>query len=122
MNVQQCVNDATIILRWSRGNRSWLMAALIAMVAQLLGIQVTCDQLQANAQQFLCLPPNQQLPALIWLFAQIVPGQIAPVGAGYVFAGDYGGNPPPFSPTSAGAIATDTSTGQQWNWLNGAWQ
>ncbi len=44
-------------------------------------------------------------------------------GAGGVSAGAYGvGNPPNFTPSTAGAIAINTSDGVEWTWFNGVWQ
>lgn len=50
-------------------------------------------------------------------------GIYAPVGSGVIvtYAGNYGGNQPPFSPTAFAALAVDTSTNQEWLWFNGAW-
>ena len=112
------------IYRWSRGDRGVLMANVIALLAELTGQTMTCDQLKANAAEFNCLSPNAQLPAVIYLLSQIVSSQIAPSGAGYVFefSSSGSGSPPPFTPTTPAAIATDISTGQQWNWYNGVWQ
>lgn len=38
-----------------------------------------------------------------------------------VFSGNYGGQVPNFTPSTATAIAIDTSNGAQWDWYNGSW-
>jgi hypothetical protein len=35
--------------------------------------------------------------------------------------GHYGGNPPPFTPTTSGANAIDVDTGRIWWWYSGTW-
>lgn len=102
-----------------------MMAALIAYVANLTGMNIDCATLQAGANQFACIPRQDQLPALLFLLSQ-------PIGYGvFLFSSGGLGTPPPFAPLvtstqysgiSTGAVATDTSTGQQWNFVNGVWQ
>ena len=67
---------------------------------------------------FECVPQGMQLPVLIATLCQI----LAQGGIGQVFADNYGGNPPTFTPTATAAIAFDTSNaGHQYNWWGGAW-
>jgi hypothetical protein len=61
-----------------------------------------------------------QLPVIIALLNQIVTNGAAGGGT-QVFAGDYGGVAPLFTPATAAAIAFDTVTGAQWNYYNGQW-
>jgi hypothetical protein len=110
------------------------MAALVFLFAKIAGV-TDCNSIAAGAQTVSCLTRQQQLPALIWLASQILAnipviatGPQGPAGAPgpvLTFSGNYGGNPPPFTPTvSAGqlAIAYDSSTNQPWFFVNGAWQ
>ena len=48
-------------------------------------------------------------------------GGFTVASSGSVTAGNYSGNPPPFTPDGSAAITTDTSTGRQWSWWSGAW-
>jgi len=41
--------------------------------------------------------------------------------SGGVYAGNYSGGQPPFTPPLGAGIATDTSTGRQWNFYSGVW-
>lgn len=118
---QELACQARQIERWTRGNRSYQMSVLIALVANWSGQTLTCQALQTLAAQFSCLPPNQQLPALIALMNEVVSAQIVPPSAGFVYEGNYGGNPPPFTPQNGSGVATDTSTGQFWVWWNNQW-
>jgi hypothetical protein len=100
------------------------MAALVYIFGTLAGMQLTCDQLEAAAATYACLPRATQLPALIYLASQIIAnGGTGGGGATQVFSGNYGGYPnlPPFSPTVSAAIAIDTVDGNQTQWYNGSW-
>ena len=120
-NSQAFLGEIRKALTCTRCDPAFEMAVLIALFAKLAGVTVDCPTLEALASQYNCLPRQVQLPALIYLASQIV--ALVPAGGGFVFAGYYGGNPPPFSPLSPSAIATDTSAGnRQWTWLNGVWQ
>ena len=94
------------------------MAAIIYYLGQLTGVSTDCATLQAGAAQYACIPRQDQLPAMIYMLAQLLSGNTV---GGFVFAGNYGGNQPPFSPTTAGAVAIDSITGRQWQWSGGAW-
>lgn len=120
--------------KWKGLTQSDQMGVLISLFAQIADVQLTCQNLQTLAAQYACLPPQSQLPALIYLAAQILAeGGGVGIGAGEVVTFSSGGvgTPPPFTPVvsatqfagvSTGALATDSSTGQQWNYINGAWQ
>lgn len=41
--------------------------------------------------------------------------------SGGVPSGNYGGGPPNFTPTTASAVAIDSSNGTLWEYYNGAW-
>lgn len=119
--------------KWKGLTQTEQMGVLISLFAQIANVQLTCASLQTLAAQYACLPPQLQLPALIYLATLIQSQGGVSGGAGEVVTFSSGGlgTPPPFTPTvsatqfagvSTGAIATDTSTGQQWVFLNGAWQ
>ena len=102
------------------------MAALVYLFGKIAGV-TNCNDILAGAQTMTCLDRQQQLPALIWLALQILNagggmGPPGPPGPASVFSGAYGGSPPNFTPTSSGAIAFDTDTGQMWSWYNNQWQ
>jgi hypothetical protein len=114
--------------KWKELTQSEQMGVLISLFAQIANVQLTCQSLQALAAQYACLPPQSQLPALIYLASQIVAQGGTGTGAGEVVTFNSGGlgTPPPFTPqinptsfagVSTGAIATDASTGQQWNYF-----
>lgn len=123
-----------------RIGHSCQMAALI-YVFNAMGPNLSCEQIEEGAQTMACLERQEQLPALIFLAAQILftaaigpqgpqgatggPGPAGPPGPVLTFSGNYGGNPPPFTPAVAAgqlAIAYDNSTNQPWYWVLGAWQ
>jgi hypothetical protein len=118
--------------QWMGLSQTQQMGALITIFAALANMPITCDALQAYAAQYACLPRNVQLAALIYLASQIVSAG-GGTGQGEVVTFSSGGigTPPPFTPqitatafpgVSTGAVATDTSTGQQWVFYNGIWQ
>lgn len=110
------------ITRTSCGNRSWEMAVLIALFAQIAGVTVTCQSLQTLAAQYNCLQSQQQLPALIYLASQIIANQ-APAGAGFVFQGQ--GSPVGvITPSSSAAVYFDNTVPTEpamWSWSNNTW-
>jgi hypothetical protein len=108
------------------------MAALIALWVKATGTPMTCASLEALAQQYTCIDRALQLPALIGLAVTMQPGSGGGGGPTQVFqfTSNGLGGAPPFSPVlgpssvsgvSTGAIAIDYSTGEQFQWLNGAW-
>jgi hypothetical protein len=108
------------IMKWSRSEEYQIeMAVLIGLFAKIAGVTMDCPTLNAMAQQYACVPRQNQLPVLIGL-ANIM--LIGGGPGGGVYAGNYGGFPPPFTPGTPSAIATDTSgNNRQWVWLNGNW-
>ena len=103
------------------GNQTQMMAALVAVFAQIAGISVNCATLQTLAAQYNCLPRQAQLPALIYLASQIVAAQIVPAGSGFAFQGI--GNPS-FTPSQPVAFYVDNTIPAQpafWNWNGTSW-
>ena len=93
---------------------------MIAGFLALAGLSPTAAQLETNAETFSCLPQDLQVPAVLWTLGQVL-ANIQSLSGGLVFTGDYGGAEPPFSPTSAGATATDSVTIREWTWVDGSW-
>src|ERR1700691_1542425 len=67
--------------------RDQQMDILIGLFQQIAGVNYTCQQLEALALQYACIPRPLQLPALIYLATQIlaasgiqIPGPIGPQG------------------------------------------
>jgi hypothetical protein len=121
--------------KWKGLTQTEQMGVLITIFAELANMPITCQTLQTYAAQFSCLPPGLQLPALIYLASEILAAGGSGGGGGtgdvVTFSSGGLGTPPPFAPqvnatqyagVSTGAIATDISTGRQWNFINGAWQ
>lgn len=121
--------------KWKGLTRQQQMGALISIFAKIAGITVNCSTLEVLAAEYNCLPPQAQLPALIYLATQILAnggGGGGGTGDVVLFSSGGLGTPPPFTPTinttaypgvTTGAMATDTSTGQQWNYYPGVgWQ
>jgi hypothetical protein len=120
-------------------DRNLQMAALIAICAQIANVTLSCEALQALAQQFTCIPRELQLPALIGILngATVGPegppgppgpqgpqGPIGPPGGPQgIFSANYGGYPnqPKFTPTVPEAIAIDSLDGSIWYWFSGSW-
>lgn len=67
---------------------------------------------------FMELSEKQQWVVIAALLCQFSGGG---GGGGGVFAGNYAGGQPNFTPTTTAAIAFDTSNGTQWNWYNNQW-
>lgn len=120
--------------RWMGLSQDQQMGVLITIFAEIAGMTISCETLEAAAAQYSCLPRQAQLPSLIYLATQIVQngstGGGGSGGVGNLFVGNFGGFPPSFTPVivstsfvgvSSGAIATDNSTGQQWVFYNGQW-
>jgi hypothetical protein len=104
-----------------------LLAASIYLTCQFLnGQSVTCTpenivQL-ATAAGFLKLSEKQMIGISTYLDCQITNnGGGGGGGTTQVFAGNYGGGQPNFTPTTSTAIAIDTSNDTQWNYYSGAW-
>lgn len=103
--------------------RGQQMAVLIAIFGQLSGLPMTCESLQALAEQWACIPRDLQLAALIGLAVTMQPntGQIQ------VFQGT--GDPTTqapviATPNIAPAIYIDVTTPTQvaiWNWNGQIW-
>ena len=94
------------------------MAAIIYYLGLLTGVSTDCTTLNNGAAQYACIPRQSQLSVVIFLLSQLLSGNTV---GGFVFAGNYGGNPPPFSPLTTGAIGIDSVTGRQWQWSGGSW-
>lgn len=109
-----------------RGTAQWFRLALLQTIANQVAPTVATDpqSLLSAANCYACYGNGSLADLMELALLSIIANNTnaAGPGAGGVFAGNYGGNPPPFTPTTAAAIATDTSTGRQWNWFNGVWQ
>jgi len=82
--------------------------------------QCDAQSLVNQANCILCgVPQGMYLPILIALMCQIQAQGTG--GGGAVFAGNYAGGQPNFTPTTSAAIAIDTSNGTQWDWYSNAW-
>jgi hypothetical protein len=116
------------------GTQQLMVPTLIGLFAQLAGVNLTCEAAQQLASQYACVPPPQQLPLLIGLIINLINngGIVGGAGVGEIVLYSSGGlgTPPPFTPqtnatstpgVSTGALATDTSTGEQWVWYSGTW-
>lgn len=115
---QEIACESIQIQHWLCKHPGMEMPILIALFAKLAGMTIDCPTLEANAAQYACLPRQTQLPALIWLANAIFTG--GGIG-GFVYGGDWGGNPPPFNPPSQSAAARDTNTGNLWWWDGTQW-
>lgn len=104
------------------------LSTKLAMLLQLAGIstnvsaETLAENIEANAAQYAsgAIPTEMLWPALIWSMNQTL-GKLPTSTTGYVYEGNYGGVAPTFTPPSAGAIATDSATGRQWQWANSQW-
>jgi hypothetical protein len=87
---------------------------------------------QALAANLVTMPGSQFLPAfalpqdtnntlLKKMLVLILAGGGGGAGGG-VPTGNYAGGQPTFTPTTAGAVAIDSSNGRIWWYFNGAWQ
>jgi hypothetical protein len=100
---------------------SLIIAGFLAMTGNE---EMTVSILELNAQTYSGLTQDQQIPGLIYtmtqLLTQLESGMPAN-GAGFVFSGNYNGNPPMFQPWSSGAIAIDSVTRRQFQWNGTEW-
>ena len=82
----------------------------------------TCNvnELLENGKCFACLTPGQLDIIIAQLMCEIVVAG-GGGGGGGVTCGDYAGGEPTFTPSTACAVAIDTSNGQIWWYYNGGW-
>jgi hypothetical protein len=106
--------------KWKGLTQTEQMGVLISLFAQIADVQLTCQSLATLAAQYSCLPPQLQLPALIYLATQIIEGVTLENIQVFSTVGT-----PTFSPPVSVAIALDNTTipGQvaAWVWQNSVW-
>lgn len=98
------------------------MTLLIAGFLALLGLSPTTAQLEVDAATYSCLPTDNQIAAVIYQLTQTLTVMSIAYGGGLVYAGNYNGNAPPFTPPSTSAVAIDSVTFQIWNFVDGGWE
>lgn len=117
---QQLACQAQQIAKCLNCNQTLIMAALISYVAQWANIPVDCNTLNANAAQFACIPRQNQLSALLWLFSQLTStGQINPQMFSGV--GSPVGTITPLANTAMYADVTNPNQPVFWLWQNSTW-
>jgi hypothetical protein len=57
--------------KWKGLTQTEQMGVIISLLAQIANVQLTCQNLQTMAAQYACLPPQSQLPAVIYLLTLI---------------------------------------------------
>ena len=70
----------TVLQCFPPGKESLWVPTLISLFANIAGVSVDCPTLNALAQQYACIPPQNQLPALLYLAVQIVNNSAATCG------------------------------------------
>ena len=96
------------------------LAVVISLLCQIANVNCDPQSLVNNATcQLSCLSGDLQGAIVIYLLCQIASGGGG--GNAGVIAANYGGNQPNFTPSTTGAVAIDTSTGQIWWWYNNQW-
>lgn len=95
---------------------------IIAGILALAGLTVSAATLETNAAQYSCLTADEQNVAFTYMLNQVLLNipQNATNGGG-VYAGNYSGVAPSFTPPTASAIAIDSVTKQQWAFVSGTW-
>lgn len=68
-----------------------------------------------------CLPAGSFGAVRLGILCEIAQNGTGGGGETQVFAGDYSGVAPPFSPIASAATAYDTVTEGEWHWYSGAW-
>lgn len=96
------------------------MSLLIAAFLALLGLNPTVEQLETDAEEYACMAPQFQIPALIWVLINAT-ANVTPANGGRVYSGDYGAAGPTVDPPTPGAIGIDTVTRRQWQYSAGEW-
>lgn len=96
--------------------------ACLRAIIMLLNAQsanpMTAEQISQGASQYQIFgSANHALQAVVYLLAN---GASAGGGGG-TYSDNYGGAAPTITPSNAGAIATDSSTGNIWVYLNNVW-
>lgn len=103
-----------------------MVPTIIALLANIAEINVDCPTLQGLAQQYACIPPQLQMPAMLYLLTLVV-NSTAGAGTIQVFSGI---GPPTAqaatiaTPAALNAIYFDNATPGQpnvWQWSNQAW-
>lgn len=97
-----------------------LLKKIVQVLALNLGVMPSSQFLPAFAQ-----PQdtnNTLLKKILVLLAAGGGGGGGGGGGSGVTTGNYAGGQPNFTPTTAGAVAIDSSNGRIWWYFNGAWQ
>jgi len=106
----QLARDVTTLLRMQ-----------VYLLSQIAGGNMTAQQIETAANGFqLARSTETLLQMSVYLLTQILVGG----GGGSAFSvpsGNYGGGAPNFTPAAGSSMAMDTSNGNVWFYLNGAW-
>lgn len=77
---------------------------------------LTCAELNSTVATFAA----NKMPSVVRLSLQVLALSLN-FNGGAVYAGNYGGIAPTFTPPSSAAIATDTVTLREWQWNGSVW-
>jgi hypothetical protein len=97
---------------------------LIAGFLALAGYtNMSAATLLSNAEGYAALgtfAQDLQVPGAIYTLLSII-SDVEPSTGGLVYLGNYGGVAPSFTPSTPGALATDSVTLREWSWWANSW-